>query len=84
MIKPQVTLYGEPLPDSFDKAIYYISQADTMIVLGTSLTVNPAAYLVNYFQGNNLVIINKQKTPYDYKADLVINDKLSNVIKKLD
>ena len=83
LIKPQVTLYGEPLPDSFDKAIYYISQADTMIVLGTSLTVNPAAYLVNYFQGNNLVIINKQKTPYDYKADLVINEKLSDIFTKL-
>ena len=83
LIKPDVTLYGESLPDSFDKALYYIMQADTLIVLGTSLTVNPAAYLVNYFQGNNLIIINKDETPYDYKADLVINEKLSDIFTKL-
>ena len=83
LIKPDVTLYGESLPDCFDKALYYIMQADTLIVLGTSLTVNPAAYLVNYFQGDNLVIINKQDTPYDYKANLVINEKLSDIFTKL-
>ena len=82
-IKPQVTLYGESLPPCFDDAINYISKADTLIILGTSLTVNPAAYLVNYFHGDNLVIINKQKTPYDYKADLVINEKLSDIFTKL-
>lgn len=84
MIKPHVTLYGEALPDCYNDAIDYISNCETLIVMGTSLTVNPAAYLVNYFHGKNLVIINKQITPYDYKADLVINDKLSDVIKKLD
>ena len=83
LIKPQVTLYGESLPDCFDDAINEITRADTLIILGTSLTVNPAAYLVNYFRGNNLVIINKQKTPYDYKADLVINEKLSDIFAKL-
>ncbi len=83
LIKPDVTLYGESLPDAFDYAINYILKADTLIILGTSLTVNPAAYLVNYFQGDNLVIINKQKTPYDYKADLVINEKLSDIFTKL-
>ena len=83
LIKPQVTLYGESLPECFNDAIDYISKADTLIILGTSLTVNPAAYLVNYFKGNNLVIINKQKTPYDYKADLVINESLSDIFTKL-
>lgn len=83
LIKPQVTLYGESLPECFNDAIDYISKADTLMILGTSLTVNPAAYLVNYFKGNNLVIINKQKTPYDYKADLVINEKLSDIFTKL-
>ena len=83
LIKPQVTLYGESLPECFNDAIDYISKADTLMILGTSLTVNPAAYLVNYFNGNNLVIINKQKTPYDYKADLVINESLSDIFTKL-
>ncbi len=83
LIKPQVTLYGESLPDCFNDSIDEISKADTLIILGTSLTVNPAAYLVNYFKGHNLVIINKQKTPYDYKADLVINEKLSDIFTKL-
>ena len=83
LIKPQVTLYGESLPECFNDAIDYISKADTLMILGTSLTVNPAAYLVNYFKGNNLVIINKQKTPYDYKADLVINESLSDIFTKL-
>ena len=83
LIKPRVTLYGENLPDCFNDAINYISKADTLIILGTSLTVNPAAYLVNYFHGDNFVIINKQQTPYDYKADLVINEKLSDIFTKL-
>ena len=83
IIKPKVTLYGESLPDCFDTAITEIMKADTLIILGTSLTVNPAAYLVNYFKGDNLVIINKQKTPYDYKANLVINEKLSDIFTKL-
>ena len=84
LIKPVVTLYGESLPKDFDIAISEITKADTLIIMGTSLTVNPASYLVNYFHGDNLVIINKQSTPYDYKANLVINEKLSEVIKKLD
>ena len=84
LIKPKVTLYGEALPECFNDAIKEISTSDTLIIMGTSLTVNPAAYLVNYFKGNNLIIINKQNTPYDYKASIVINEKLSDVIKKLD
>ncbi len=83
LIKPVVTLYGESLPEDFDIAISEITKADTLIIMGTSLTVNPASYLVNYFHGDNLVIINKQSTPYDYKATLVINEKLSDVFTKL-
>ena len=83
LIKPMVTLYGESLPDSFDDAIYAVCNCDTLIVMGTSLTVNPASFLVNYFKGKNLVIINRDVTPYDNIADVVINDKLSDVIKKI-
>ena len=50
---------------------------------GTSLTVEPASSLIRYFKGKDLIIINKDKTPYDYLATLVIHDKLGNVIKRL-
>ena len=84
LIKPNVVLYGEGLPEKeFTKSINAISKADMLIVLGSSLTVYPAAGLINYFHGKYLVIINLDKTPYDDKADLVINDKLSNVFSKL-
>ena len=65
------------------KAIFAIQNADMLIVAGTSLTVQPAASLINYFKGRNLVLINKDATQYDYKADLVINEKLGNVFKKI-
>ena len=84
LIKPNVVLYGEALPEEeFTKSINAISKADMLLVLGSSLTVYPAAGLINYFHGKYLVIINLDKTPYDDKADLVINDKLSNVFSKL-
>ena len=54
-----------------------------LIVMGTSLTVYPASGLVNLFRGKYFVIINNDETQYDYKAELVIHDKLSNVIKKI-
>ncbi len=84
IIKPDVVLYGEALNDCFTDSFKYIDQADMLIVAGTSLTVEPASSLVNYFNGKYLVIINKTKTPYDYKASLVINDSLKNVFSKLD
>lgn len=84
LIKPNVVLYGEALPEEeFTKSINAISKADMLMVLGSSLTVYPAAGLINYFHGKYLVIINLDKTEYDDKADLVINDKLSNVFSKL-
>lgn len=79
-----VVLYNEPLPeDVWNEAIKLIKEADTMIIGGTSLTVYPAAYLIDYFHGSNLVLINKDKTSYDDRCNLVINDKLGNVFSKL-
>ena len=84
IIKPNVVLYNESLPeDVWNEAIKLIKEADTMIIGGTSLTVFPAAYLIDYFHGNNLVLINKDKTSYDNRCTLVINDKLGNVFSKL-
>ncbi|MCB2296132.1 NAD-dependent protein deacylase [Clostridium algoriphilum] len=82
IIKPDVVLYGESLDmDTLECSIKSISIADTLIVGGTSLVVNPAASLIKYFKGNNLILINKSSTPYDKKADLVINDSICKVLK---
>lgn len=81
IIKPDVVLYEEPLDgDCMDKAIMAIQNADTLIIGGTSLVVYPAAGFVRYFRGNNLVLINKQETPYDSHADLVIHDSIGKVM----
>ena len=82
-IKPDVVLYGEMLPDCFMDARDYIKKADVLIVAGTSLTVEPAASLVRLYSGDKLVIINKDKTPYDHYANIVINDSLKNVFGNL-
>ena len=84
VIKPDVVLYEEGLDeDTIRNSIYAIHNADLLIVAGTSLTVQPASGLINYFKGKNLVLINRDSTPYDYKADLVINDSLGMVFSKL-
>ncbi len=84
IVKPDVVLYEEPLDSEvLYKSIDYISHCDTLIVGGTSLTVYPAAGLVQYFQGKNLIIINKSITSYDNMATLVICDSLGNVFKNL-
>lgn len=81
IIKPDVVLYEEPLDgDTMDKAIMAIQRADTLIIGGTSLVVYPAAGFVHYFRGRHLVLINKQETPYDAKADLVIHDSIGKVM----
>ena len=82
-IKPDVVLYGEALTDDYMEALKYIERADTLVIAGTSLTVEPASSLVRYFKGSNLVIINQEPTKYDYMADLVINDNLKDVVSKL-
>lgn len=81
IIKPDVVLYEEPLDQEvMEGAIDAISKADLLIVGGTSLVVYPAAGLINYFQGNNLVLINKSETPYDDRANLVIHDAIGEVM----
>lgn len=83
IIKPDVVLYGESLSEDFIKAMKYIDKADTLIVAGTSLTVEPASSLVRVFHGKHLIIINKDDTYYDDLAEIVIHDKLSNVFTRL-
>ena len=80
-VKPDVVLYEEMLDDyQVNGAIRAIVNADTLIVGGTSLVVYPAAGLLHYFKGKNLVLINKSETQYDSKADLVINDAIGKVL----
>ena len=84
IIKPDVVLYGESLPEeAFNNGLKAISKSDMLIVMGSSLTVYPASSMIDYFRGKYLVIINPDKTPFDYKADLVINDNLANVSKRV-
>jgi NAD-dependent deacetylase len=85
LIRPDVTMYGEALPeDAWTQAIRLIKQADCLIVGGTSLSVYPAANLVTYFKGKHLVMINRDQTPYDYKADLVIHDSIGKVFGEIE
>ena len=84
IIKPDVVLYGETLDNyTVKKSIEMIANADLMIVAGTSLMVQPASGLLNYFKGNNLVLINRDTTPYDNIANLVINESLGKVFKNI-
>ncbi len=83
IIKPDVVLYGEMLPECFIDSQEAIMKADMLIVAGTSLTVEPASSLVRLFSGKYLVIINNDKTPYDKMANLVINDNLKKVFSQL-
>ena len=83
-IRPDVTLYGENLPSDWDKANEVILDADMLIVGGTSLTVFPATYIVSYFHGRHLVIINRDETPYDQYASLVFHENISDVLKKIN
>ena len=84
IIKPDVVLYEEGLDqDKLINSIKAIENADLLIVAGTSLTVQPASGLINYFRGKNLVLINKDTTQYDYKANLVIKDSLGKVFDKI-
>lgn len=83
LIKPNVVLYGECLPDCFNDAEKLISKCDMLIVAGTSLTVMPASGLVSLYKGNKLVIINGSETEYDKYANLVINDNLKKIFSKL-
>lgn len=80
-VKPDVVLYEESLnEDTIIKTIKAISEADMLIVGGTSLVVYPAAGFLDYFKGRHIVLINKAETSYDRRADLVINDSIGNVL----
>ena len=81
IVKPDVVLYEESLNDDvISGAVNAIRNADTLIVGGTSLVVYPAAGLINYFNGDNIILINKSETAYDNRADLVINDSIGKVL----
>lgn len=84
-IRPDVTLYGESLPTgAVYAAVEAISNADVLIIGGTSLAVYPAASYINYYQGNKSILINKEPTAADGMADYVVHDALGNFFKELD
>lgn len=84
LVKPDVVLYEEGLDnDTVNGALEAISNADCLIIAGTSLTVYPAASFVRYFRGKYLVLINRDETPMDKNADLVIHDKVGEVLSKI-
>ena len=84
IIKPAVVLYEESLDSQvLEKSIYAIAQCDLLIVGGTSLTVYPAAGLLRYYPGHRLVLINRDETPYDNQADLVLHESLGKVFEQL-
>lgn len=84
IVKPDVVLYEEPLDEkTVAGAISAIRKADLLIVGGTSLTVYPAAGLLQYYRGSRLVLINRDETPYDGSTDLVLHESLGDVFSKL-
>ncbi|EES41971.1 transcriptional regulator, Sir2 family [Staphylococcus caprae M23864:W1] len=84
ILRPDIVLYGEMLnQNTVFKALEKIQNADTLVVLGSSLVVQPAAGFVSEFKGDNLVIINRDHTPYDQSADLVIHDDMTEVVENV-
>lgn len=84
IVKPDVVLYEESLDQgTIEKSVTAIRNADLLIVGGTSLTVYPAAGLINYYRGNRLVLINRDETPYDGYANLAIHESLGNIFSQL-
>ncbi len=83
-VKPDVVLYSECLDTGvLQDSTKYISKAQVLIVGGTSLGVYPAAQLINYYKGNNLILINKGQTPWDDRVDLLINDSIGKVFSQI-
>ena len=84
IVKPDVVLYEEALnQQTIEKALYYISQAEVLIIGGTSLVVYPAAGMIDYFRGKHLVVINKAPTPRDKYADLLIKEPIGKVFSQI-
>lgn len=85
VVKPGVVLFEEQLDDNeIARAVDAIKEADTLIVVGSSLIVEPAASLIQFYHGQNLVLINKTRTGYDQAADLIIYGDIIDVIKELE
>lgn len=85
IIKPDVVLYEEPLDEeTISSTVEAIINADLLIVCGTSLNVYPAASFLQYFRGKTLAIINKDITPKDKIANIVVHDSISNVFKQIN
>lgn len=85
IIKPDVVLYEESLNENdINRALVAISNADLLIVVGTSLVVYPAAGFIRYFRGKNLVLLNKSETSYDDIANIVIHDDVCKVVEELE
>lgn len=84
-IKPDVVLYEEGLDQkTLTDAVRYISEADVLIVGGTSLAVYPAAGLLDYYRGKKLVLVNKTPTPRDSIADLIVQGSIGEIFSQLD
>ena len=84
VIRPDIVFYEEALKqEDISAAINYIRRADMLIIGGTSLVVYPAAGLINYYRGNKLVLINRDRTSHDEYADLVIRDKIGEVFSQI-
>ena len=84
IVKPDVVLYEEGLdPDIIENSVWAISHADLLIVAGTSLTVYPAAGLIDYYRGKRLVLINRDVTPFDSRANLVFHNALGEIFSQL-
>ena len=83
-VKPDVVLYEEGLDrDTMQQAVMYISRADVLIVGGTSLVVYPAAGMVDYYRGDKLVLINRDSTGADHKANLLIKGNIGEVLGRI-
>ncbi len=83
-VKPDVVLYEESLDQKcIENSVKAIADADLLIVAGTSLTVYPAAGLINYYRGARLVLINRDETPYDSMANLVFHENLGDIFSQL-
>ena len=84
MLRPDIVFYGEMLDsDVMEGAVRAISEADLLIVAGTSLVVYPAAGLIDYYAGERLVLMNATPTPYDSRADLIICEPVGKVFEEL-
>lgn len=84
-VKPDVVLYGENLDTQvIERTVEAISEADLLLIGGTSLTVQPAAHLVTYFRGQRTVLLNASPTAYDNQADLLIAEPIGAVLGQVE